>query len=332
MISKAMLMTAGLGTRMRPYTNLRTKALLPVMGVPSVQFSVDSLVRQGVTTFVANIHHRAEESRRLLEALDWQGAELRISDESDLLLGSAGAHRKALPTLRPGPYFLANADVISTVDWGALEAHHRRLRQRHGVSLTLALLSKADLGGTYTEVIGDRNGELILSLGKLSADAPFFTGAAVLEEDAFELVPESGPSDFIQCVLRPMIERRRAGCFLGTGSWFDMASPELWYRTHLELISRLDEDRFSTPGEKLLKKRLLSVNRAMGRSIWVEQSAKAGIDSVRNWQGRAYWMSDIGQSEVPAKLGPDAILYGTTPMGEVLQKGICYGGLKWGSG
>src|SRR4051812_21400006 len=96
-ITQAMFMCAGLGTRLRPFTEIRTKALMPLLGIPIAQFGLDSLVSSGVSKIVANVHHDAANSTRGLRQLEYSGASLLISDESDLLLGSAGGLRKALP-------------------------------------------------------------------------------------------------------------------------------------------------------------------------------------------------------------------------------------------
>src|SRR5688500_7784184 len=99
-----MLMTAGLGTRLRPFTEIAPKHLLPVMGVPMAQFAVDLLARFGVSRIVCNVHHRADLAVPALKALEHgPGTSIEISDESQLLLGSAGGIRKALPLLGRDP-------------------------------------------------------------------------------------------------------------------------------------------------------------------------------------------------------------------------------------
>src|SRR4051812_25270596 len=114
-ITTAMVMAAGLGIRLRPFTEATTKALLPLMGIPMAQFAMDTLIGCGVGTIVANVHHHSIRARTGLMALDYQGASLKVSDESHHLLGSAGGIRHALDNLGQGPFFLANADVLCDV-------------------------------------------------------------------------------------------------------------------------------------------------------------------------------------------------------------------------
>src|SRR5688572_3800538 len=97
-ITQAMLMGAGLGQRLRPFTDFCPKVLMPVMGIPVAQYSVDALVAAGVEKIVANYHHLPEQSKLGLKNLDLPShTKLILSDESDLLLGSSGAYKKALP-------------------------------------------------------------------------------------------------------------------------------------------------------------------------------------------------------------------------------------------
>src|SRR4051794_13663614 len=103
-----MLMAAGRGTRLRPFTDLAPKPLLPLLGVPMAQFAVDALAQAGVPRIVANIHHHAAATRAGFAALDLAGTELVFSDESAELLGSAGGIQKASPLLGEGPFFLMN--------------------------------------------------------------------------------------------------------------------------------------------------------------------------------------------------------------------------------
>lgn len=106
----AMVLAAGLGTRMRPLTDTMPKPLVKVAGRPLIDHVLDRLVDTGVEIAVVNVHHFADQ---LIEHL---GRRLRpriaISDERGLLLGTGGGVRKALPELGDGPFFHINSDTI----------------------------------------------------------------------------------------------------------------------------------------------------------------------------------------------------------------------------
>jgi MurNAc alpha-1-phosphate uridylyltransferase len=310
-----MLMAAGLGTRLRPFTESRTKALIPVLGVPVAQFALDLAVQAGVRNCVANVHHQPEQTRSGLLALDRGGASLELSDESSQLLGSAGGYKKALPLLG-GTFFALNADVLCDVDLGALFRAHQRLRARYGVSLTLAVLRKAPAGEKYRRIVVDPSSELVTELVmQAEEEPPFWSGVAVVEPEALSGVPD-GPAEFIPTVLKPAIERRQAGAYLFSGHWHDVGSPELWLRAHLKLISGLEDGALPA----MWRRRIERVSKRLTQGQWM--SAKTVRVDNAGWTGPCYWG---GGGPSPASLGPEAVLYGPA---RGSGRGIGFGG-EW---
>jgi MurNAc alpha-1-phosphate uridylyltransferase len=329
MISKAMLMAAGLGTRLQPFTHHQTKALLPVLGVPIAQLGIDSLVRAGVQNLVANIHHDSERTRAGLLALDCGSAQLDISDESKLLLGSAGGLREALPKLGKGPFFLANADVLCDVNWLALAAAHQKLRSRRGVHMTLAIFRQGPEGCEYREILYDPRSELITGLGSQSVGCPFFIGAAVIEPEALSQIPGQGPAEFVPTVLEPAVLSKKAGIFLTEGSWYDIGSPSLWLSAHLAAIDRLETGFFPSPSSQLWQKRWEATNLRVGQKSWIALGSPRS-SRLTSWAAPFYWDGrDLQKSSIPWVLGPNAVLYGQaiSPVTD-LQQGIGFAG-EW---
>lgn len=108
-VTTAMLLSAGLGTRMRPLTDTRPKALVEVGGRALVDRALDKLVAQGVTRAVVNVHHFADLMEAHVRAR--KDIEIVISDERDLLLETGGGVMKALDLLGDDPFFVVNTDV-----------------------------------------------------------------------------------------------------------------------------------------------------------------------------------------------------------------------------
>jgi N-acetyl-alpha-D-muramate 1-phosphate uridylyltransferase len=109
MIRTAMLLAAGLGTRMRPLTDDRPKPLVEVAGRTLIDRALDKLVAQGVTRAVVNVHYFADRmTAHLGQRTD---LEIVISDERELLLETGGGVLKALPLLGPDPFFVVNTDA-----------------------------------------------------------------------------------------------------------------------------------------------------------------------------------------------------------------------------
>ncbi len=335
MITKAMLMSAGLGTRLKPFTDIKTKALIPLMGIPSAQYSISSLSSVGVNKIVANAHHDFFETKKGLLRFRNPNLDIEISDESKQLLGSAGGIQNALPLLGTGAFFLANADVLCDVDWRALESCHRRLRSRWGVEITLAVCPMGPQGGRYREILFDSDLGLITGLGDLSVQRPFYVGAAVMETEALKNVPQGSPSEFIPKILEPAIREKKAGIFLTNGIWYDMGSPLLWLKSHLSLIARLETGLFQSPIARLWRKELERVNFRRSNGVWVSRNCERSMN-WKVWDSPCYWGEDIDLSRdskvlqpggPPSLLGPNAVLYGTGFENKPYQSGIGYGGI-----
>lgn len=108
-ITTAMLLAAGLGTRMKPLTDTRPKPLIEVNGRTLVDRVLDKLMLQGVERAIINVHHFADQMEAHLKRR--KDIEIIISDERDLLLETGGGIIKALPLLGDEPFYAINTDV-----------------------------------------------------------------------------------------------------------------------------------------------------------------------------------------------------------------------------
>src|SRR5262245_57325251 len=106
----AMVMAAGLGTRMRPYNGQIPKPLVTVGGKALIDHVLDRLAAAGVTRAVVNVHHLADQIEKHLKGR--KAPDIVISDERAQLLGTAGGPVNAMPQLGGGPFFLVNSDTI----------------------------------------------------------------------------------------------------------------------------------------------------------------------------------------------------------------------------
>ena len=111
MIKTAMVMAAGHGTRMRPLTNDRSKAMVELGGRPLIDHMLDRLEEAGVWHVIVNVHAHADHLEAHLKARS-SGPEIIISDERDSLLETGGGVVKALPLLGEGPILICNIDVV----------------------------------------------------------------------------------------------------------------------------------------------------------------------------------------------------------------------------
>lgn len=109
-IHNAMVLAAGLGTRMRPITNSMPKPLVKVAGKTLLDYALDHLQQAGVETAVVNVHHFAEQM--LTHMAQRQEPRIVISDEQEQLLNNGGGLVQGLTLLPPGPLLVMNADLF----------------------------------------------------------------------------------------------------------------------------------------------------------------------------------------------------------------------------
>jgi N-acetyl-alpha-D-muramate 1-phosphate uridylyltransferase len=142
-IHTAMLLSAGLGTRMKPLTDTRPKPLVDVGGRALVDRVLDKLVIQGVTRAIVNVHHFADQMEAHLKART--DIEIVISDERDQLLETGGGVIKALPLLGEEPFFAINTDVTWATPGDTTFLH---MADAYDPDEMDALLLLADMGAT----------------------------------------------------------------------------------------------------------------------------------------------------------------------------------------
>jgi len=128
---EAMVLAAGLGTRLRPLTDETPKALIPVGGRPLLAHVMDRLVAAGATRIVINTHHHADQITAFLERHTPPGVEIALSPEPDGPYDTGGGLLAAAPLFRrDGTFLLHNVDVLSRIPLDGLLAAHRVGRER----------------------------------------------------------------------------------------------------------------------------------------------------------------------------------------------------------
>ncbi|HVY88501.1 MAG TPA: nucleotidyltransferase family protein [Hyphomonadaceae bacterium] len=142
-IKTAMLLAAGLGTRMKPLTDSMPKPLIEVGGRTLLDRVLDKLVNQGATKAVVNVHYLADQIVTHLKGR--KDIEIVISDETDVLLETGGGVIKALPLLGRDPFFVINTDVTWATPGDTTFA---KMADAYNPDEMDALLLLADMGAT----------------------------------------------------------------------------------------------------------------------------------------------------------------------------------------
>ena len=217
----ALVLTAGLATRLRPLSDVRAKAALPVAGEPIISRILRWLRDAGVRRVVLNLHHRPETITRIVgDGADWNLA-VRYSWEVPVL-GSAGGPRRALPLLDAERFLIVNGDTLTDCDLRAVAERHVDT----GALATIALVQKAvdryalvDEAGIVQGFADEKaaglkpratgSGRRHVARTFRSADLPWhFIGVQAVEARAFAGVPENQPFETVKQLYPALIAQQ----------------------------------------------------------------------------------------------------------------------------
>ena len=230
---KAMILAAGLGTRLRPLTNDRPKALVEVAGHTLLEITLRRLASFGISEVIVNVHHFADSVIEYLQKNHNFGLRIEISREDDLLLDTGGGLKKAAWFFLEGhghePFLLHNVDVISTIDL-------RRMLQFHRENNALATLA-VQPRETARRLLFDQDSQLCgRQTGKGAADivrptsettALAFSGIHVISPEFLEMINEQNAFSIITTYLHLAgLGQRILGFRADEYYWRDLGKPE----------------------------------------------------------------------------------------------------------
>lgn len=205
---KAMILAAGLGTRLRPLTNDRPKALVDISGHTLLEITIARLRQVGVTEIIVNTHHFAGQVTEYLKANNNFGLRIEVSQE-DVLLDTGGGLKKAAWFFREGgaaaPFILHNVDVLSNIDLKAMVEEHDRSNSLATLAVQKRDSSRYLLFDQQMQLCGRRfvredRTELVRPKPDLQALA--FSGIHVISPRLLELIAEDGVFSIVETYLR----------------------------------------------------------------------------------------------------------------------------------
>lgn len=223
-VDTAMVMAAGLGSRMRPLTNDRPKPLVEVAGKPLIEYALDKLRMAKVSRAVVNVHYLPEQVEKYLNN-SAKDLDIAISDERELLMETGGGLVKALPLIDCDPFFCINSDAIWTD--GSVDALTRLARHWDGESMDgLLLLVPRERAFNHRgsgDFSLDPQGRPVRRGGALAAPL-VYTGIQLLSRAFLNDAP-SGPFSTNLLWDRAIGQGRLFG-LEHHGDWFDIGSPQ----------------------------------------------------------------------------------------------------------
>jgi NDP-sugar pyrophosphorylase family protein len=240
---KAMVLAAGLGTRLRPLTNDRPKALVEIGGKTLLEITLARLRTFGIREVIVNTHHFAEMIREYLAKRGNFGMRIEISQE-EVLLDTGGGLKHAAWFFVEGsapaePFLLHNVDVISTIDLAAMVRFHAG----QDALATLAVQNRAtsrpllfDGNGGLCGRRLEREGKTEMARPAEPAEPLAFAGIHVISPRIFSDLTEEGVFSIIPAYLRLAGEGRKIVAFRADAyRWRDLGKPEHLKQAALEM-------------------------------------------------------------------------------------------------
>lgn len=229
---KAMILAAGLGTRMRPLTDKTPKPLLPVAGKSLIQHHIERLVAAGITELVINHAYLGAQIESFLGDGSLYGAKINYSREGEPL-NTAGGIAKALPLLGDEPFILVNGDVWSDYPFQRLLAQGKA--DNFAAYLVLVDNPEHNPQGDFGFVAGD----VVDVASHSGVELYTFSGISVLSPKLFargKLIDQP-----LAPILRAAISAGQVGGEHYQGKWCDVGTPERLYALDQEVRESLSE-------------------------------------------------------------------------------------------
>ncbi len=234
---RAMILCAGLGTRLRPLTTRWPKPAVPFLGQPLFRYNLAVLKRAGVTAVGINTHHLPEEMRRVAEAeCQRAGMSLTVSHEP-VIQGTGGGIRGLRRFLEEGDFIVFNGDILYAVDLAPIVKEHRA----SGAAATMVLLPMPE-GEKYAAVECDANGHV----RRIAGHGPggegltswHFTGVHVMTPAVFDFMAREGEEDINRAVYPRMIHQGLiVRGHVAPGWWSDVGTPGRYLAAQRDVLS-----------------------------------------------------------------------------------------------
>ena len=231
----ALVLTAGLATRLRPLSRVRAKAALPVAGQPLVHRIIRWLAAAGVSDLVLNLHHLPHTITATVGDGTHLGVRVRYSWEMPVL-GSAGGPRHALPLITGSPFLIVNGDTLTDVSLRQVIDTHRR----SGALVTMALVPNTE-PHKYGGVLVDDAGVVTGFTRKGAAVRSFhFIGVQVAEARVFASLPDNTPHESVGALYPALMKQhpRAIRAHVTDAEFLDIGTPADYLDTCIRLAAR----------------------------------------------------------------------------------------------
>ena len=232
---RAIVLSAGYGTRLWPLTEDRTKPAIPILGKPLVGYVAEYLAGYGIDEIVVNLHHRPESVRRALGDGSRFGVKLHYVEEP-VILGTSGALDNTRSFFEHETFVVVNGKIITDIDLSAAIETHRKAN----AIATLVLLpnTRRERFSVVETEAGRITGFRGMPVADGGGEAPLmFTGIHILEPRIFEYVPRGVFSDSVTHVYPPaMAKGEIVAAHVASGKWRELSTLKRYLDISVELL------------------------------------------------------------------------------------------------
>ena len=232
---RAIILSAGYGTRLWPLTEDRTKPAIPILGKPLVGYVAEYLAGYGIDEIVVNLHHRPESVRRALGDGSRFGVKLHYVEEP-VILGTSGALDNTRAFFEHDTFVVVNGKIITDIDLNAAIETHRKAN----AIATLVLLpnTRRERFSVVETEAGRITGFSGMPVADGSGEAPLmFTGIHILEPRIFEYIPRGVFSDSVVHVYPPaMAKGEIVAAHVASGKWRELSTLKRYLDISVELL------------------------------------------------------------------------------------------------
>jgi NDP-sugar pyrophosphorylase family protein len=236
---KAMIFAAGLGTRLRPMTDNKPKALAEINGTPLLEIVIRRLILFGFKEIIVNVHHFADQVIDFLDSKKNFGVDIHISDEREMLLDTGGGLKKASRFFEDRkPFLVHNVDTITETDLGDFYKYHisqnalATLLVRHRPGSRFFLFDESRRLCGWENII---DGNKIISMPKENLEQIAFSCLHIIDPALFDVMTEEGVFSIIDVYLRLAASYRIQGYVDDQSYWLDVGTPEKLERGNKEI-------------------------------------------------------------------------------------------------
>jgi NDP-sugar pyrophosphorylase family protein len=224
---KAMILAAGLGTRLRPITNKIPKALVRLGNKNLLEYAILRLKKFGVTEIIINVHHHAEQIITYLKGAHYSNITIELSMEDELLDTGGGIKKAAWFLQDSDPFFVLNVDVITDIDLNKMAGYHKRYRGLVTLAVRNRKTKRFLLFNEDYHLIGwksEESDKQVIVKKNISFILPFsFMGIHVISPEIFHKMPNRDVFSIIDLYLDLAKQGEIIKAFRSNSSlWFDV--------------------------------------------------------------------------------------------------------------